>query len=48
MYVTHDVSDAKFFSDQVLILHEGQVEMLDSVQVCEQDPVSDFVKALFD
>ena len=48
VYVTHDVSDAKFFSDQVLILREGQVEMLDSVQVCEQDPGSDFVKALFD
>ena len=46
--MTHDVSDAKIFSDQVLILNNGQVQMLDCVQTCEKYPVSDFVKALFD
>ena len=48
VYVTHDVSDAKIFSDQVLILNNGQVQMLDCVQTCEKYPVSNFVKALFD
>ena len=48
VYVTHDVSDAKIFSDQVLILHDGKMEMLGSVQACEVHPVSDFVRALFD
>ena len=48
VYVTHDVSDAKIFSDQVLILHDGKMEMLNCVEMCEAHPVSDFVRALFD
>lgn len=48
IYVTHDVQDAKVFSDQVMILKDGQIEMLASVEECQKNPSSPFVEALFE
>lgn len=48
VYATHDSKDARLFSDQVLILHEGHVQMLASVQECTKHPANAFVEALFE
>ena len=48
MYVTHDPHDAESFSDQVMILNDGKIEMLASVEECRNHPSSRFVEALFE
>lgn len=48
LYVTHDVSDAKVFSDQVLVLKEGKMEVLDTIEECIHRPVNAFVQAFFE
>jgi len=47
LYVTHDPQDPKLFSDQVMILKEGKIEMLATVEECQAHPSSAFVEALF-
>ena len=48
VYVTHNHKDAQILSDLVLILKDGQIEMMDSYQNCLDHPANEFVKAFLE
>jgi len=43
VFVTHDIGEAGFFGDHVVLLHDGAIEQQGSMPTLVNDPVSSFV-----
>jgi osmoprotectant transport system ATP-binding protein len=43
VFVTHDIGEAGFFGDHVVLLHDGAIEQQGPMASLVDDPVSDFV-----
>ena len=47
VFVTHDLDEAAFFADEVVLLHEGRVIQRGTVEALEQRPAEPFVERFF-
>jgi osmoprotectant transport system ATP-binding protein len=47
VFVTHDLDEAVFFADEVVLLHEGRVIQRGTVEALEQRPAEPFVERFF-
>ena len=43
VFVTHDIGEAGFFGDHVVLLHDGAIEQQGAMSALVDEPVSDFV-----
>ncbi|HEY4262560.1 MAG TPA: ATP-binding cassette domain-containing protein [Schlesneria sp.] len=44
VFVTHDLSEAAYFGDQIVLLADGQIVQSGSIEELQGSPVTDFVK----
>jgi len=43
VFVTHDIGEAGFFGDHVVLLHQGEIEQQDRMETLVNEPASSFV-----
>lgn len=47
IFTTHDLNDAFYTSDKILVLHEGKMIQFDEVEKVRESPASEYVAKLF-
>ncbi|MBQ7895816.1 MAG: ATP-binding cassette domain-containing protein [Oscillospiraceae bacterium] len=48
VFVTHDIKEALYLGDRVLVMDKGELVQLDKPEVIRENPASDFVRELLD